>query len=172
MTSADPFIELLVKQSAQRLREMRVQIDADMAKLQFQRDYVDQALAEKQASPAHAVPGDGGPDPSKPARRVRGVRRSNKRDAIRAVMQSRPEALWMPADVRDHLANQGVETTRDAVRVALKRMLELGDVERVDGSNGFKLASRNGATNGSEPGPSENGAAGPLFTATEPQEGT
>lgn len=171
MTPPDFFIELLVKQSAQRLREMRAQIDANMAKLSFQREYVDQALAEKHASPSfHPSTGAGAPASSvegKPARRQRASRRSNKRDAIRGVMETNPERIWMPAEVRDRLENQGVDTTRDAVRVAMKRMLELGDVERVGDRNGFKLASRN-STNGDVPGSRE----GQIFDSANGSEST
>jgi hypothetical protein len=171
MTPPDIFTDLLMGQSAQRLREMRAQIDADMAKLRFQAEYVDQALAAKQGTSTSATGTTDGMagDQSKATRRRS---RSNRGEAIKAIMETDPHRLWMPYEIREHLAHQGIEATRDAVRVAMKRLLTLGDLERVEGHDGFKLASQNGANADADPGLSENGAGEPPFTATQPQEGT
>lgn len=141
----EPVLELLVKQSASRLRDMDEQIDAQLADLRVQSAWIKRALAQK-AGPS---PSDIRPLPeAKPGAKRR---RGSKRDAILRLLHTDPARVWLPSEVRDGLAGQGVQSTAEAVRVALRRMGEEGGtlVRGPDG-NGWKLAS-NGEVPASTP---------------------
>lgn len=135
----DLFMDLLLKQSVTRLREMRAQVDEKRRQLDFEAQYLDRALAEKGA----AAPGEAAaasvPEPR--------TRRGSKREPIKQVLARDPDRYWLPSEVRDALAKLGFETTSAAVRVTMKRMLEDEELERPpDDGHGFKLAPMNGAT--------------------------
>jgi hypothetical protein len=159
-----PFVDLLLRLSALRLGEMLTQTDERIRKLQFEREYIAQALAEKQgghhASERQVVPRTERPLPKARRKSV------DRRNVIRQIMLTKGETVWIPSAIRDQLADQGVEITTPAVRATMKRMLEDGELERPgEGDHGFKLASRNGSSRESNTGPTENETGETLSTA-------
>jgi hypothetical protein len=132
---ADPIVSVLSKLALSRLMEMRNEAAEQITDLQQQLSWIDRAVVEKSGGkPAGAFVAP----PSRPGRR-----KSSKREAILAVLGSRePGRAWVPGEVRDALNEQGIESNTAAVRVALRRMLEAGEVER-GGPNdsGWKLPS-------------------------------
>jgi len=166
----DLFLELLSKLSTSRLRERREQIHARIARLQFEGEYVDRALAAKGTESA-SPPSTSSRRPDARPAVVKTKRRGNKRDAILAVMRTDPDRVWLPSEVRERLAaDQGIDMTRESVRVAMKRMLADRELQRPgEGLDGFKLVARNdvGAVS-AEPDHSKNGGDAPLFSATQP----
>lgn len=135
----DPVVELLAKQSVARLREMDAQIEAQIADLSVQGTWVKRALAEKgqEVPPATTT---NGVEPERVKRR-----RGSKRDAIIELMQTDPGRVWLPSQVRAGLLERNIDSTVEAIRVALRRMGDDHELERGDDGNGWKLASTNGA---------------------------
>ena len=146
-------VDLLAKQSAARLREMEAQLRSQMDDLRVQAEWVARALVVKGQTTADAPPSTGHkpvPSPSGGVNAVVRRRRSNKRGAIRALMETRPDHTWLPSEVRDGLATQGIETTADSLRVAMRRMAEEGLLERSETGHGWRLAGDD-TSNGSSP---------------------
>lgn len=137
----DPVVELLAKQTAARLRDMAAQIDTQISDLRVQRAWIDRALEVKQPSTASSE------RTATTSKSTTKSRRSSKRDAIKALMQTDPDRTWLPSEVRDGLAARDIESTAGAVRVALRRMGDDHEVVRPDDGHGWKLASSNGSGN-------------------------
>lgn len=154
----DLFLDLLLKLSAVRLREMRQQVDQKMQRLRFEADYLDRALKQKGGGGGGGQGSGSGAGQSSTPRKTRqpnaqAARSANKQESIRSVMDTDPDRTWLPSEIRDHLIEQGVDTTSGGVRNTMKRMLDLGELERPsDGGHGFRLAS---ATNGQSPSPAD-----------------
>lgn len=152
----DPVVALLAKQSAKSLREMDEAIAGQIEDLATQRAWIRRALAEKgvdlttdtaeSGKLSARVNGNG----AKPGRK-----RGDKRQAISQLMHSDPERVWMPSEIREGLAAQGIDVTVAAVRVTMRRMGDDGELVRPDDGNGWLLAEA-GATLGapSSEGPS------------------
>lgn len=136
---ADPVTALLTKQSVARLRDMEREIASQLSDLQTQQVWVQRALAEKGASPASASSTDTPGTSSNGNRPKR--KRSNKRQAITQVLLTDPARVWLPSEVRDALAAQGIDSTAAAVRVTLRRMGDDGELERPPDGNGWTLAN-------------------------------
>lgn len=121
--------------------EMRNDAAGQISDLQQQLAWIDRAIAEKS---------NGKPIGSYVASSSRpGRRRSAKREAIVNVLGSRERGrAWAPQEVRDSLeATHGIDSTPEAVRVLLRRMLADGEVERGGKNNmGWKLPSDNATT--------------------------
>ncbi|MDP9479614.1 MAG: hypothetical protein M3R38_28785 [Actinomycetota bacterium] len=140
-----PFVEMLLKLSSARLSEMLTLTDEHISKLKFEREYIERALAKKQGGADSSEP-QAHSRPEFPVRSPRRKGTGERRDLIRRVMETKPEAVWIPSAVRDELTAQGAEATTPAVRALMKRMMEDGELQRPGESDqGFKLA---GSTNG------------------------
>ncbi len=74
-----------------------------------------------------------------------------------------------PAAIIAHLEDTGGSPTRGAVHTMISRLVAKEELARV-GQGLYKLASRNGSSEESNAGPTENGAEEPLLTAAQPQE--
>ncbi len=139
----DLFMDLLLKQSATRLRDMRAQVEEKRRLLDFEAEYLDRALAAKGADTAGQQSAVSQASPSQ------GSKRKSKRTDIVSLMQTDPERVWMPAEICDGLAERGIETTKPGIRVAMKRMVG-EELERPgEGAHGFKL--KLASTNGDRP---------------------
>jgi hypothetical protein len=134
----DPVVALLAKQSKNRLQTMQRQVRDQIESLQAQDEMIAQALAEK---------GQPGTDAQNGTPKAQG-RPSNKRDVFKKIIASRPDHAWLPAEMRDALAAEGIESNSPAIRVMLRRMGEAGEIERGPDGTGWKLklASANGST--------------------------
>jgi hypothetical protein len=156
-----PFHDLLLKQSAARLREMLTQADEQLRRVTFEREYIAEALAEKTGT-SH----DGEVEAVLRTSR-RSSSASDRRRHIRRIMETAPTAVWIPSAVRDQIISEGVEVTTPAVRAIMKRMLDDHELQRpADQAQGFQLASRIDAPQGASPGFSSNGTTEPPLTAT------
>lgn len=138
----DPIVSVLSELALSRLHEMRADASNQITDLQHQLTWIDRAIAEKGAgNPSGAYV----PSPNRAGRR-----KSSKREAILAVLGSRgPGHVWAPSEVREALIERGIDpSTTAAIRVALRRMHEAGEVQR-GGTNdsGWKLPSDETATN-------------------------
>jgi len=61
-------------------------------------------------------------------------------DLIRALMEQHPDSgrfrgTWTPGDIHMALASQGIEITKNLIRVTLRRMVERGEMVRYDDGN-------------------------------------
>lgn len=117
-------------------------IDEQIQELRVQGTWVKRALAAKgdesaSSSPSASTNGNAEASPKR--------RRGNKREAIRTVMRTDPDHVWLPSEVRAGLLEQGIDSTVEAVRVALRRMGDHDEVVRGEDGNGWKLAPTNGA---------------------------
>jgi hypothetical protein len=163
---SEMILELLTKQSATRLREMRDGLRSEIARLQFEAEYVERALEAKQSKKKAANPASGAAE-GDDDERLNG--RSNKREPILEIARTDPARVWMPSDVRDELAQRGISTTPDAIRVTMRRMLLEGLFVRGPKHQGFILAAEHGGPD--QPDLSSNGGSEPPSMATHPQEG-
>lgn len=137
--SSDPFIDLLTKLSRSRLRDMESELTAAMQRITFERDIVRRALAEKDDSrrEVEATPQERAVAVNGKTKDTR--RRSGKREAIRAVMQTDPDRVWMPVEVARRMAERGFDLTADAARVLMRRMAMDKELQRPASGNGFVL---------------------------------
>lgn len=126
---------------------MGAQIETQIDDLRVQGAWIQRAIDHKLGTGTSSAPAADGDTPTKTAKRTR----SSKRDLIKTIMHTDPGHTWLPSEVRDKLAAQGVESTAAAVRVALRRMGDDHEVVRPDDGNGWILASANG--NGAQPAP-------------------
>lgn len=146
MTS-DFFSELVANVDSERLLNRRRENKEMIDRLGFENRYIDAELGRRSGA---------GPAQSKnaPTRKV-GTRRQNKNDAIKTVMRTDATAAWVPAVVRDRLAAEGIDATKDAIRVAMGRMADAGELVRdVTARGAFRLpdeqlAASNGAATSS-----------------------
>jgi len=178
---SEMILDLLTKQSATRLREMRDNLRAEITRLQFEAEYVERALEAKQskkaaATAAPAVPGAPAAPQQAPGtdgdETLSGSGRSNKREPILQIARTDPERVWMPSDMRDALARQGIATTPDAIRVTMRRMLLEGLFERGPKHQGFILVTDDqDADSPAQSSPASNGGSEPPSMAPRPQEG-
>lgn len=144
----DPIVALLLKQSVSRLNEMRTQAAGQISDLQQQVAWIDRAIIEKGAGSTSAISSAATPERVGRVVRRAGRRRSFKRDAILSVLSSHElDHVWTPNEVKDALHQlHGLDSTPEAVRVALRRMHEAGEVERGGPNNtGWKLPSNGDA---------------------------
>lgn len=128
----DPIVDLLAKQSTARLRDMLNYATKQIDDLLVQRAWIERALADKGAPAMRATP-------STSAQAQPKHRRSSKRDAIIAAMRTQPKRVWLPSEVRDALAEDGIAMTVEAVRVALRRIGDGGNLVRPHNGNGWML---------------------------------
>jgi len=143
----DLFLQLLMKHSTTRLRELRADADEKIRQGQLEKGYIDRALALKEGHSDLKSPSRVGSSRTRKA----SSKVSNTREYISTIVESDPERVWMPSEVRDELARRfNVEAHTGTIRATMKRLLDDGQFARPgDGAHGFKLAS----TNGSHPGP-------------------
>jgi hypothetical protein len=123
---------------------MRSKVDAELARLRIDADYLDQAIALKAgegAQPREA------PEPRSqriesvsPPKRRRG-RPASKREPILEIMRAEPGLGrgWHPKEISEGLAKRGIEMTVDAARVTLGRMAKEGTLQRRTEDNLFQL---------------------------------
>jgi hypothetical protein len=138
----DLFLQLLLKNSVARLREMRAQADEMVRVGERDREYIDKALAMKGTETSQPVRATSNPP----------VRRSSPkpgaaREPIIQIAQSNAEHVWLPSEMRNLLQDRfGIDLATGTVRAAMKRLLDEKVLARPTGSpNGFKLASTNGS---------------------------
>jgi hypothetical protein len=162
----DLFLELLLKHSAARLRELYAEADEKVRQGELERGYISRALQVK------------GGDATQPARvdappRKTSAKPGAAREPIIEIAQSDAEHVWLPSEMRNLLQDRyGLDIPTGTIRAAMKRLLEEKVLARpTDSPNGFKLASRNGSSAESNAGPTENGATEPLLPATGPHKG-
>jgi hypothetical protein len=147
--AGDPLYELLLRQSVTRLRDMQANIRDQRRRLDFEEEYVARALAAKGAdsgTPSDSDSSSAKPTPQRAARRRSG--RNNTRHVIKQRMAKDAERVWLPSDMERALADDGVTLARAAIRNAMKRMVETGELRRPPGANpqGFLLVQdENGA---------------------------
>jgi len=132
----DPFAALLDEQPLERLTTLRDQIDAELTRLSDYRGSVDRAITKKRPRASQSS--------------GRGVaksrRRGDKRELIEKVVKTNPGAQWLPVEVEKRLAEMGKPSSRDSIRVTMRRMVEEGRLRRHPSGNGFMgLASVNGS---------------------------
>jgi len=146
----DLFLQLLLKQSAARLRELRSEAEAAVERGQRDLRYIDKALEAKGGSTSTST---STATPARSAARTRGplAKATNTREPIKEIVASDPVRIWMPAKVTTELAKRyQIEAAVGTVRAAMKRLLDEGFFTRpAEGEAGFKLASSNGS--GAEP---------------------
>lgn len=144
--ASDPFIDILTKQSGARLRELDADLTGTIERSTFERDIVRQALAVKEGTTRADIESASDIAESRAVAEVKTsgrAPRSNKREPIKRLMETDAARTWMPAEVADRLAEQGVKSSRDAIRVTMRRMLGDHELERPPSGNGF-LLPRNG----------------------------
>jgi len=134
MTTA--IVSLLAKQSTSRLREMQAEVRAQLRSLEYEAELIANALAEKGQPPGSETNG-AQPRVVSPRGKVR--------ETFREIMDTKPDHVWLPAEIRTELAARGIQSTGAAIRVMLRRMAEADEVTRGPGGNGWKLASTNGS---------------------------
>lgn len=115
-------------------------IDAQLADLQVEKEWIWDALAEKGVPKPSARETTQRKEP-----KSQGGRRTGSTAAIRGIISADPERLWMPKEVIDALHARGIESAPAAIRVALRRMGEKGFLVRGPDGEGWKLASNNGS---------------------------
>jgi hypothetical protein len=154
--TTDPFIDLLSKQSAARLRDMETSLVAAMDRMGFELEIVRGALAEKQSG--RRLPSREEADPRPPVLSRPSKARGYKRQLIKQIMETDPHRVWMPVEIMRAMADAGVEMSREAIRVTMRRMIDEHELDRPPNGSGkgFVLASnRNGlhqaSANGSPP---------------------
>ncbi|HEV7808010.1 MAG TPA: hypothetical protein VGO80_19495 [Solirubrobacteraceae bacterium] len=162
--SEDLFLQLLLKHSATRLRELGAEADEKIRQGQLERAYIDRALEAKGAT---------APQQARAAERPRSAtpKLGGTREPIKQVMATDSGRIWMPAEVTAQLAERfGIDVAVNSVRATMKRLLAEGDLARpAEGANGFRLASTNGshpesraeATNSGPGGSERQGALAP-----------
>jgi len=120
----DPIVSVLSKLALSRLNEMRLEASEQITDLQQQLTWIERAVKEKGGSSREPA------TPPVPQPRI-GRRRSSKREAILNVLASRqPGRAWAPSEIRVALDERGIGSSTESVRVALRRMLDAGEVER------------------------------------------
>jgi len=75
-----------------------------------------------------------------------------------------------PAEIIAEMEATGPAGNRGTIHNAIGRLVKIGALDRPDVGQ-YQLASRNGSSEESHAGPTENGASQPLSTAGQPQEG-
>lgn len=170
----DLFLQLLMKHSVTRLRELRAEADEKIRQGELEGGYIDRALELKNATEPQR-PLSAHRNEAASARKLSVPKPGQTRDPVKKIVASDPSRVWMPADVRDELADRfHLAVATNTVRAVMKRLLDDGFFARPHGEkNGFKLASpTSGSTEPFVVEASENGSGEPLSTATQPQRGT
>lgn len=155
----DLFLQLLMKHSVTRLRELRAEADEKVRQGELEGGYIDKALALKGASESQQPRPRVEPTPT---RKLSVPKPGEAKGPVMKIVASEPQRAWMPSEVRDELANRfQLEVATNTVRGVMKRLLDDGVFARPDGEkNGFRLASQtNGATEPLVLEASGNGAA-------------
>ncbi len=142
----DLFLQLLLRQSAQRLRELRGEAVATVERGQRDVRYIDMALEIKEGSGGTAQAAA-----RTDARPKKTAKPGSTREPIMQIVETDPDRVWLPSEVRDTLRDRyGIDAPSNTVRATMKRLLDEGKFARpYEGGHGFKLASTNGS--GPEP---------------------
>lgn len=126
----DPITTLLAQQSRARLIKLRTDAHKQILDLQQQITWLDRAIEQKGGAPSAPV----GPE------RRAGRKRSEQRQAIREILNSRGVGRpWQPSEVQVALTQRGLNPTTEAVRVTLRRMEAAGETKK--DSDGWRLVS-------------------------------
>jgi hypothetical protein len=131
--------QLLASQSAAKLQAMEQAIDEQIAALKLEKSWIGDALIEKGVRSKPARP----ESPKKERKRRTG--RTGSSAIIREILREHPGRVWMPKEIIDAAHGRGVQSTDQAIRVALRRMGDQGFIERGPEGAGWKLASSNGS---------------------------
>ena len=137
----DPVLGLLLKQSAQKLRAMQRDIDAEIANLQASRVQVGRALARKDGNGVVGAANGSGS-------RVNASKRAGASNSlILTIMAERADHVWMPAEIIRAVHERGHGNSDAAIRVALRRLSGRPNapITRGPEGTGWKLASSNGS---------------------------
>lgn len=143
--AAENIKELLGSLSVAKLRKMDEAIDRQIEERKTEKSWIADALAKKGAAPKSSRADN---PPGKPQKSSTG-RSTGSAAAIRQIITAEPDRVWMPAEVIDAVLTQGVRSTPNSIRVALRRMGEKGFLMRGPDGTGWTLAKSNGSPQGS-----------------------
>lgn len=143
--AAENIKELLGSLSVAKLRKMDEAIDRQIAERKTEKSWIADALAKKGAAPKSSRAET---PPRKPQQPNKG-RATGSAAAIKRIIAAEPDRVWMPAEVIDAVLTQGVSSTPNSIRVALRRMGEKGFLERGPDGTGWTLAKSNDPPQGS-----------------------
>ena len=140
----DPFTTLLAKESRSKLTKLRGEAQQQIYELQAQISAIDRVIADRTGDEGPVRTVNDAVRASKPGRR-----RGEQREAIMAILGSRPQLdIWDNGEIKDALNERGIDPTAEALRVQLRRMEESREIERAGG--GWRLMST-ATPNGSAP---------------------
>jgi hypothetical protein len=144
--AAENIKQLLGRLSVANLRQMDEALDRQIEEVKLEKTWIAEALTQKGAAPKTSRSESA---PKKQPQRSKGGRGTGSAAAIRQVIKAEPDRLWAPAEVIDAVLAQGVRSTPNSIRVALRRMGEKGFLERGPDGEGWTLAKSNGSPQGS-----------------------
>lgn len=142
--AAENIKELLGSLSVAKLRTMDEALDRQIAERKTEKSWIADALAKKGAGPKLSRADS---PPGQPQKKRTG-QNTGSAAVIRQVISAEPDRVWMPAEVIDAVLTQGVRSTPNSIRVALRRMGEKGFLERGPDGTGWTLAKSNGSSQG------------------------
>lgn len=122
---------------------MEQSIDEEIGDLQQQKKWIGAALIRKGVSVKAPTRQESA---SRKAPKASGGRKAGSTAIIKEIIAAQPDRVWMPAEVIDAAHAQGVGSTAQAIRVALRRMAKKGFLKRGPDDRGWILATSNGPT--------------------------
>jgi hypothetical protein len=145
-------VQSLAKLSPAELESTREKARTDLARLTVEVEQIDAALALQARA-------------SRPHRSRSGRKQGNTRKRVLDIVGSSAEPM-SPAQIKQIMTEQGKALSGGGLYTLIRRLVDEGEVTKV--ANGqYTIA----APNGTDPGPSENGASARLSTAVAASEG-
>ncbi|MFT3865931.1 MAG: hypothetical protein QM729_16825 [Solirubrobacterales bacterium] len=138
--------DLLQDLSVAKLQKMDEAIDQQITELKTEKRWIADALTKKGAAPKSSKTETA---PKKPRRPSTGGQKNGSAAILKEIVANEPERVWTPAEVIDAAHAQGVRSTANSIRVALRRMGANGFLERGPEGEGWTLARSNGSPQGS-----------------------
>src|SRR5215207_7074571 len=113
----DLFLELLLKHSAARLRELYAEADEKVTQGQLEKRYIGKALAIKGGAATQPARVNARPKTS--------AKPGAAREPIIEIAQSDAEHAWLPSEMRNVLQDRyGLDIPTGTIRAAMKRLLD------------------------------------------------
>jgi hypothetical protein len=157
---ASLIVTLLAERPTEELEALRDKARAERARVDVELQQFEEALALK----ARRSPRPTSRTPGRSARP--GATQKRIIDAVASF-----ERAVSPAEIIAEMESHGATPSKGSIHNTIGRLVKNGVLTRL-GEGQYQLASRNGSSAESRPGPTENEATEPLSTATGPQEGT
>jgi hypothetical protein len=134
-------INLLAQQSTARLRETQAEVREQIESLRRDDDLIAQALAQKAQKTQKAKPERRHPEQngSAPSQRLDSGAPGERREVYREILSTQSGRPQTVAEIVAAVSARQIESNPPAVRAMLRRMMDDGEVERVDHKH-WKLA--------------------------------